>query len=217
MQNQLFIEATKIVAVKEGLDEEAQITLANEIYNDAMKDEPETEDGKQAKINSLNAEVESPYAKLKTYDFDAHYDRTVTPSVAEVFSAIARFGISLSSTASKPSDELVARREKDINQLTIEVFNILNKNGVWMSHYPYLFKDLKSVIGDVESMVTRQTEGHTKEVLSRALGVRHPDPADNTFKSEFATYAELIAAREKIIQETGGKKEDYFNPNLKEY
>lgn len=213
-----LLSASMLIASKEGIADEEQITVrANEIFTDASKEVPETEAGIEAKkqavelVNAPVSAVQSPYVEKPQFDFNAYYDKSVNPSVTEIFAKIAQYP-SLADTATNPSPELVATREADFDKLSIEVFAILNKNKVWTSAYQYLFKDMGGIIKQLDAIVNQQVLGHTQEIVSRTIGIRHPDPTDNTFKADFATYQDILDARDRVEQATGGKKEDYFRP-----
>lgn len=207
----LLISACAEIARLEGITDEEKLAIrANEILEDAAKDVPTSVAGTAARTKALENSDAPVVAERAAFDMNPLWDTTVTPSVKEIFEKIAEYAGPLAMTASNPSKELITEREKAMNDLSIDTFKILNKNKVILLHLEYLFKDMKDIVDMLDKTIRMQVEGHSKEILSRAIGVRHPNPKDHTFKSEFSTYQDLLDARQKIIDATGGKSEDYF-------
>ncbi len=217
-----LLSACTTLASEEGITDEEKVAVrANEIYTDAQNEEPVTEVGKKARQQAKDVvaveatnNVPSPYGGAPKFDYDGLYDKTVTPSVGEIWKLIGENSDSLALTASVPSKELVQARKDAFEKISIGAFNILNKNGVGMSKYGYLFKDLKDTIAMLESLMGEQVTGHKLEIESRTLGVKNP--GTGKFDANYATYEALLATRERIKTETGGNDEDYFMITPKE-
>lgn len=201
----------------EGLTEDEEVAdRANVIATDATLDSPNTKEGQQVREKALQAVkdqengIESPYFPKKKYDMNALYDKTANASIKPIFEVIAKYACSQLGrpmvAATEESDKVLLKINDD---MSLEVFKVLNDNNVPLVWISNVMQDLKAIIGDLDTLMKKQVVGHTKEILSRAVGIRHPNPEDNAFNDNFATYADLLKAREKMIELTGGKAEDY--------
>ena len=199
-------------------DENSVANLVNELSKDAMLENPTTEKGKKIRKEALSGGVKSPYLQKEKYDMNALYNKTVNASIKPIFEVIAKYACpELGRPLTKATEESDKKLLKLNNDMSIEIFKILNQNKVPLGWVSELMQDLKAIIVDLDSIMKRQVMGHTKEVLSRSIGSRHPDPVNNGFDSNFATYADLLKAREELIKQTGGKIEDYrqdYSDNL---
>ena len=103
-----------------------------------------------------------------------------------------------------------------MDDMSLEVFNLLNTNNVPLIWYVALFQDIKDIFTDLDTLMKDQVQGHMKEITSRIIGAKHPNPAKSRFNSDFATYADLIRTREEVKKATGNNDEDYFGPKDKD-
>ncbi len=201
-----------------GLTEELAISdAANAITEDAMLESPITPNGQEIRakadqiIKDKENGVESPYFPKPEFDMNALYDERVNASLKPVFETIASYTeSSIGRQMTKPTPESDKARLKIMDDMSIAVFKILNESKVPLIWYGPFIEDIKNVISDLDNLMKDQVKGHMKEIMSRTIGARHPNPKNNAFNDEFATYEDLLKAREKVKEQTGGKDEDYF-------
>lgn len=197
-------------------DEVEGILLSENLVKDASLEEPQTEKGKNIRIEALKAlqelenGIESPYIDKPKYDMNALYDRTSNQCIKPIFDILAKYaGPELGRRITAPNEESDKALFKVMQDMGKEVLDVTSENKVPLIWIPNLIQDLKAIIGDLEMVIKTQVKGHRKEVASRAIGIRHPSPENNGFNDDYATYAELLKAREKIIEQTGGNPDDY--------
>ncbi len=211
----IAIEAARANGLKE---EEEIAAAANRIAQDATLESPNTPEGMEVRTRALKAledkknGIESPYFPAKEFDMREYYANTVNISVKPVFEAIAKYSENLGRQLGEPTKESNQIKLDLLEKMSIEVFAILNQNKVPLQWYSEFIADLKTVIADLDGTMKDQVQGHTKEIVSRTIGIRHPNPKVNTFNESFATYADLLAARQKVKEATGNNDADYFPP-----
>lgn len=193
------------------LDEEAVITRANEIFQDAVLPEPVTDQGKQAREQALNVVAIEATAKANEkpkFDYDQFRDETAIVAVSDIFKKVGELADYLPIPA-KTTPEYEKNCEESYDKLVLSSFEILNTRNVGMSQYKYVFDSMKAVISALEDQMMQQMVGHRHEIMSRELGAKNP--GTGKFDGNYATYAELIAHLKVAREATGNVMEDYFN------
>lgn len=213
--NSALISASTSFATAEGLTDEEQIAVrAQELYEDAKKDQPETELGKKVRerANELVAVqatgVASPYAGKPKFDYDKLRNETAIPAMESIMKKMAEHAAFLPIPTNN-TPEYEKECEKAYQQFSIETFRILNTNKVAMSQYKYVFESLKAIIDSLEELCMKQVIGHRHEIISRFYGAKNP--GTEKFDANYATYENLIEALEHARKNTGGNLDDYFN------
>lgn len=209
-----LISASTGIAKEEGVTEEELIAVrAQEIFQDASKDQPETDAGKMAKsradeIIAVQATgMVSPYAEVK-FDYEKYRDETAIVAVGAIFKRLGEHHAFLA-ILSKPSKEYEKESEKTYDKLALEVFKILNTNKVGMKEFKFVFDSMKSVISALDEYMMQQVVQHRHEIMSRTFGAKNP--GTDKFDSNYATYENLTDTLERVREATGGKMSDYFN------
>lgn len=210
-----LISASASIAKEEGVTDDEQVAVrAQAIYEDAIKDEPATDAGKQAKARAddivavQDTGIASPYASVPKFDYDKHRDETALAAVGDIFKKLGEHSAFLA-IPTKASDEYQKESEKSYDRLALETFRILNTNKVGMAQFKYVFDSLKAVISALDEYVMQQVVQNRHEIMSRTFGARNP--GNGKYDSNHATYAELTATLERVRNETGGNLDDYFS------
>lgn len=199
-----LISASKTVATGEGItDEEILITRTNEIYNDARQPVPATEAGTKAreaaieilKANELaEAQGRNPYGDTG-YDYEAFFDGRIPPAIQQILASLVEFsaGLAIPSQSKPMTDEQFAEFEAAKEKASLAWFAIMNANGVPMTKYDNVFKELRDIITAVENVMSDQIAGHSREVLSRSY--RAKNPGTELLDLNFALYSDLLDSR----------------------
>ena len=196
--------------------EEEVASMATAIFEDAMLDVPLKIPGKAIREQALrilkdhSEGIESPYFPKPEFNMNELYGKTVNASLKQVFELMALHCEVLGRPLVAPTIESDKVCRETLDTLTLGIFNILNNNKVPLAWYGGLFEDIKSILLETDNLMKDQVKGHMKEIMSRTLGAKHPNPKKAKFNDEFATYADLLAARERVFKDTGGRQEDYF-------
>lgn len=206
------------LARDEGIDnDEALVMRANELYRKAKSDYDESIAGNPAIDQALKAysedkanPVESPYTETK-FDYSQHADETIVPAVIEILKLFSQYADEVGSLAK--SKEITKDEDRAMfsafQAMSIDTFAILNANAVGMSKYQAVFAKLKEIVSFLEDVQVQQMTGHRHEVLSRVFG--GINPGTGKLDANYATYADLLASREKAKAETDGPDgEDNF-------
>lgn len=209
-----LLSACKTLAVEEGIvDEEDLITRTNDIYKDARLPNPLTEVGKKAQAKAIemieaneiaaSKGVHSPYMENK-FDYVAQFNTMVPPSIADILKLFPTYAdaLTIPSKASPLSADEQTSFDDAIDKMSLDCFAIFKKYGVPMTKYSNLFSELRDIISAVERMCNDQIAGHSAELLARSYGA--VNPGNDLFDVNYATYQDLIDAREKIKKETDG-------------
>lgn len=200
----ILSEATKLYS---SLPEEEALEKINLVVEDAIKEEPETEDGKKVRELALTATengIKSPYA---TFDYNQLRDETTFEAVKSAFAILAKYQYLV--FPMKADDETRKKISDDYNACALEMFSLLNEKNVGLEEYKVFFGSLGAIIKSLEQYVGQQVEGHTSEIMSRMLGAKNP--GTQKFDKAYASYKDLIELLEKVRKDTGDKLEDYFN------
>jgi len=203
----IIIEANNIV-IEKGIKEEDDVFLMiNVIKDDALLEEPKTEDGKRAREAGLvfdPKDIESPF--VRKFDYNELRDETSNVAVIKALEAISKYKNLIFLAVETPESKKAL--SEDYNAATLELLNILSKNNVGISQFEYFFGALKGIMGALEKSVMTQVEGHTTEILSRLLGAKNP--GTDKFDKAHATYEVLVERLKEVREATGNKMEDYF-------
>lgn len=201
-------------AKSEGITEdEAIIERANEIFQDAILEEPLTEIGQSVRKYAIerladNADgTPSPYSTKPTFDYEVYRDQRVAPTVAAILGIFAAQGEKIF-TGAKSTPEADAVTEKSYEESSMQIFSVLNENKIGTAEFTYIFECLKAIITTMDTYIMQQVVGHRGEMMSRLFGAKNP--GTGKFDAKYATYSDLLAALEKARQVTGNKPEDYF-------
>lgn len=203
--------------------EDAVVNRANEIFNDASLDEPQTDAGKQAKTMAQVNLTESakraadaggdnnPNMKPVEFDYAKLRDTTSIPACADILTIMGELAKDLP-IPQKPTPEQEKAAEAAYEKLSLATFDILDKHGIGMSEYKFIFDSAKAVISALEDYTMQQVVGHRHEINSREFGVKNP--GTGKFDANYATYGALKARLEKSRKDSGGNLDDYFNRTL---
>lgn len=209
-----LLSVSKNIAIEEGLvDEEDIITRTNVIYNDARLPAPLTEVGKRAQAAAIEmlesnalAEskgVHSPYMENK-FDYAAQFNGMVPPSMADILKLLPTYAdaLVLPAKATRLTDDEQKAFDDAVDKMSLDCFAIFKQYGVPMTKYSNLFAEMRDIISSVERMINDQIAGHSAELLARSYGA--VNPGNDLFDVNYATYQDLIDAREKIKKDTDG-------------
>lgn len=201
--------------------EERVIGRANEIYQEliastdqeTLSEAARSAMAKAGAILEANADgtVESPYQEKK-FDYQAQADQTVLPAMVELMGLFGTYASRIAPIQkySKQSDEEDEASFSAMHEMSIEAFGILNRNSVGMSKYKDVFSKVKELVSYLEEIQAQQMTGHRHEVISRVMG--GINPGTGKLDAGFATYADLLDARERVKGETDGPGgEDMFS------
>lgn len=207
----LLSAAMQLAQAEGGDNEEATIARANEIFNDAQLDEPQTEAGtscrSMAQVAITQAEPSGTPGKPK-FDYDKLRDTTSLPACSEILKTIGELASDLP-IPNTPTAEQEKASEEAYEKLSLATFEILNKYNIGMSEFKFIFDSMKAVISALEEIQMQQVVGHRHEVMSRLFGTKNP--GTEKFDSNYATYADLKALLDKVRKDTGNNNDDYFN------
>ena len=207
-----LLSAATAITAEEGITEEdAAITRANAIFEDAKLAEPLTDAGKacveRAKdIMAVQATGEA--GQKPKFDYEALRNETTMVAMGEIIKAMGENAEFLP-IRSKTTPEQEKASEEAYDRLTLAAFAALNGHKVGMSEFKYLFDSLKAIISALEEHMMAQVIGHRHEIMSRLFGTKNP--GTEKFDSNYATYQTLKDTLEKVREQTGGNLEDYFN------
>ncbi len=215
-ESRALLSAAQAIAISEGIsDEEVMVSRINEIYHDAVLEEPKSEAGVLARTKAIeilqaSEAVVSPYGENK-FNYDEYQDSTILPAIVGIFKLFPAYIDDMVNIAkvSQPSEKEVEARFEAVHNLSIESFKVLNEFKVPMSKYGHLFSKMKEMIAFLEQVQEQQMIGHRNEVLSRAFLT--PNPGHGQYDATYATYADLLEARLRLKKETDGPDgEDRF-------
>lgn len=209
-----MLSAATEIAKKEGItDDEALTIRVGEIFEDAQKESPETPAGIEAKKQATDigmvqkTGIPSPFMQRPGFNYEKLRDDTSIPAITDILGKLGENAAFLA-IPSKPTKEYIDASDKAYNKLMMDTFQVLNNRNIGMSEFKFIFDSLKSTITSLEAGIMQQVTGHRHEIMSRLFGTKNP--GTDKFDSNYTTYAELVAALEKIRTDTGGKMEDYF-------
>lgn len=197
----------------ETLTDDQKIVRINEIVEDAQKEIPETELGKELKLKAQEiiavqkTGVASPFMPQPKFDYEKLRDETSLPAGIAILKKIGEHSDFLL-IPRKPTPEYENQSDESYSKLMLETFGILNEKGIGMSEYKYVFDSMKNVIAGLEEGVMQQVVGHRHEIMSRLFTIKNP--GTKKFDSNYATYKDLTDTLEKIREQTGNNREDYF-------
>lgn len=210
----LLSAAMKLAQAEGSTDEEAVITRANEIFNDAQLDEPQTDAGDSCRSMAQVALTQQEPSgnpgnpgKPK-FDYDKLRDTTSLPACSEILKTIGELASDLP-IPNMPTAEQEKASEEAYEKLSLATFEILNKYNIGMSEFKFIFDSMKAVISALEEIQMQQVVGHRHEVMSRLFGAKNP--GTEKFDSNYATYANLKNLLDKVRNDTGNNNDDYFN------
>lgn len=207
-----LLSAATAITAEEGITEEnAAIERANVIFEDAKLPEPLTEVGKACVLRAkdiLAVQATGDAGTKPKFDYEALRNETTMVAMGEIIKSMGENSTDLP-IRSKTTPEQEKSSEEAYDRLTLAAFEALNKHGVGMSEYKYLFASLKAIISALEEHMMAQIIGHRHEIMSREFGIRNP--GTGKFDSNYATYETLTATLSKVREQTGGNLDDYFN------
>lgn len=199
-------------------DEEAIMTRANELFREVMNGEGVSAAAEQAQVFAMqmieannDKNVKSPYQESK-YDYEQFADDTIVPAIADIIKLLANHADDISKLAKTKvqTDEEASKTFEAFHAMSIESFKILNEHKVGMAKYQNLFTKVKEIVSYLEEINAQQLAGHRNEVLSRVFG--GINPGTQKLDANYATYENLLDAREKAKTETDGPNgEDRFS------
>lgn len=198
------------IAMRQGATEEEMHVRANDILQDALSETPETDGGKElrAMIDTPNGlAVPSDYVEEEKFDYVKLRDETTVVAAREALALLGTFEALVPKTIAGEEDEI--KITEVYHEVSLKMFEILNKNNVGIGEYSTFFNLLKAAVTTLENIVMQQVQGHRTELLSRLFGTRNP--GNNKYDSSFATYANLVDSLDKVRKDTGDDRSDYFN------
>jgi hypothetical protein len=199
-----LLTACQNIAKDEGIeDDEALASRINEIYQDAVLNEPVTEIGKLAKINAESIELAEAAVK---FDYDKYMDDMTVPAVIQSLQVISQYadGLALGAKWKKLSDEDEKIKMAAFNSAVLAIFDIMNKNNIGIAAYKDTFAGMKDIISYAEAMANVQIDGHRDQLLATIYGSKNPGTSE--LDARYATYADMLEARQKYVVEFQDKE-----------
>lgn len=190
---------------------------------DAMLDTPLTDEGKRiveagkaAVVKAVEEEAARLAAEKPEFDYNGLREKAVMPAIRQIFKLISEKSdvIVFDSTKNYKDVEIEASKVIDdtFNQMTITIMmDILSKENVSINDIDYVFERMMAIIEILKKIIGQQISGHKREILSRMLGARNPNPDNNRYDVDHATYKDLLAGAVKAKEITGNEDKDYFS------
>ncbi len=210
----LSVATSYIISTYENMSEEDIAGKADEVVTDAMKDVPETDDGKAVKEKAENIiavhetnSSENSYAP-NVFDYTELRDKSAIPACVQILKAFGEQADSLFITKND-TEERSNQIDTAYNFLADTVIKIFNENNVAIKDFKYAFNNLKALFESFGSAIDAKVDNQKSEVMARYIGAKNP--GTDKFDQNYATYASLVEARDKVFQETGAKLEDYHH------
>lgn len=194
------------LAVKNlGLDpnqiNDEQMSELDFLVNDALSEQPKTEEGKKLKFNIIKEKgnPDSEYVKNFSFGKDLRENK-VKPATILLGKLVAENIQQYIEGDNTENRELI---DKVTNDLMIH----LNEVNYPLDYLDNIFKDIASFIGQLKSNVEGQREARKDEILALAIGVKHPTYKELT--SRIVSFKDLNDAIEKLRKDYNFTAEDY--------
>lgn len=149
-------------------------------------------------------EIKTPFMEEVTFDYNKLQLETTFPAMKEIYKTFADNVDLMVFSETATSDSI----NEDIGKMAQKVLEVLVKHNVADVDMQNVIDAVQGSIMSVFSVIGRQKKELEKEFMARTIGAR--DPGTGKFTREYATFADLFNALEKIRIEQDKEDNQYF-------
>lgn len=184
----------------EELSEEQQAAI-HSLVQDALLDNPTSEEGKKLRFNVIKEKVndESSIVKSLSFGKDLHENKVVPVSI--LLAQLVAENIEKYHTGT--GDENDALIDKLVSDIVVK----MNELDFPVDYIDNCFKAFGTMGARIKDGLNGQATHHKDEILALAVGVKHP--IYKTLDSRIVAFKDLDNAVTKLRESTGFTEEDY--------